>query len=182
VLLVPVQHTSEGALKDARLSEEMDEIKKGLREHASKVYDMELFVFERAMQTKGGYHTHVQCIPVPRQRGPEIRATMIAQGRSAGADIRELTSDLGLSAVLGNSEESYDGYFYAEVPVSESENRRFLYKSTKGTSLPLQFGREIVATVLRKPELAHWKSCMLDKETEVATSAKLRESLEQHMG
>ena len=180
ILLVPVQHTSQGALQDETLSEEMDRIKSGLREHASKEYDMDLFVFERAMQTKGGYHTHVQCIPVPRQKGMEIRATMIAQGRRANADIRELTSDLGLSAVLGNSDDADRGYFYAEVPVSASEYRRFLYKAGETGSIPLQFGREVVATVLRQPDLAHWKSCLVDKDRESQMAAKLRESLPRY--
>ena len=181
VLLVPVQHTSEGALKDAKLSEEIDRIKTGLREHASKEYDMDLFVFERAIQTKGGYHTHVQCIPVPRQRGSELRATMIAQGKRSNADIRELTSDLGLAAVMGgdDNDTTDEGYFYAEVPISTTEYRRFLYKATKGGSLPLQFGREVVATVLRKPDLAHWKSCLVDKEKETELALSLRESLAQ---
>lgn len=179
ILLVPVQHTSQGALKDAKLSDEMDKIKAGLREHTSQEYDMDLFCFERAIQTKGGYHTHVQCIPVPRQRGAELRATMVAQGRKADADIRELTSDLGLAAVLGDDGE--DGYFYAEIPVSASESRRFLYKATGNSSLPLQFGREVVAAVLRKPNLAHWKSCVVDKEKESQMATKLRETLAKYI-
>ena len=181
VLLIPVQHTSQGALKDTQLSEELDRIKAGLREHASKEYDMDLFVFERAIQTKGGYHTHVQCIPIPRQKGAEIRATMIAQGRKSNADIRELSSDLGLAAVLGDSDELDGGYFYAEIQGVGPEYRRFLYKATKGGSLPLQFGREVVAAVLRKPELAHWKSCLLDKEKEAEMAAALRQSLSQYL-
>jgi diadenosine tetraphosphate (Ap4A) HIT family hydrolase len=176
VLLVPVQHTSQGALVDDKLSEEMDKLKAALREHASKEYDMDLFIFERAMQTKGGYHTHVQCVPVPRQKGMEIRATMVAQARRSNADIREITSDLGVAAVIGSSEDDR-GYFYAEIPVSSSDYRRFLYKAGENGSLPLQFGREVVATVLRKPDLAHWKSCVVDKEKEGELAAKLRESL-----
>jgi len=36
--------------------------------------------------------------------------------------------------------------------------------------VPLQFGHEVVAQVMGKPELAEWKACVVneDKETELA--------------
>jgi diadenosine tetraphosphate (Ap4A) HIT family hydrolase len=62
VLLIPVQHSSEGVLKNPRVAQEMEELKKALRKHAAQVYDQsDLFVFERAIQTRGGYHAHVHC-------------------------------------------------------------------------------------------------------------------------
>ena len=83
------------------------------------------------------------------------------------------------------------GYFYAEVPIGDMEYKRFLYQTTTNSnnninntkgrigtgSVPLQFGREGLAAVLGKPDLAHWKSCVVDKEQELLIASKVRESL-----
>ena len=179
ILLIPVKHSSQGALKDPVVAEEMEELKAKLRRHAATAYDLDLFVFERAIQTKHGYHTHVQCIPIKKRLGLKIQATMLAQARKLGIDLREVNSDLGLKALLSDEEGESTGYFYAETPIEGSQYKRFLYKrsgtSGRGT-VPLQFGREILAAVLGKPELAHWKSCVLDKQEEKATATAFRNS------
>ena len=82
VLIVPVTHSSKGALVDRNVAREMEDLKERLRKHASEKWNMDLFVFERAIQTKGGYHTHVQCIPIERGLGIKLQATMMAMARS----------------------------------------------------------------------------------------------------
>jgi hypothetical protein len=159
---------------------EMEELKQRLRKHASDVWQMDLFLFERAIQTKGGYHTHVQCIPIKRGLGIKLQATMVAMARSIPSfDLRELNSDLALAAMT--SDEDDGGYFYAEVPISRKENKRFLYRAKaeegqRGTVVPLQFGREVLASVLDEPNLAHWKACVLDQEKETELANSFRES------
>ena len=110
---------------------------------------------------------------------------MLAQARKLGMDLREINSDVGLQAVLTSDEDDADnegGYFYAEVPVVGTEFKRFLYKATVGDSgrraisVPLQFGREVLAAVLGEPKLAHWKSCVVDQDQESAIAAAFRES------
>jgi diadenosine tetraphosphate (Ap4A) HIT family hydrolase len=183
ILLVPIRHTSQGALRSAPVSAEMDGLKARLREHASAEYDCDLFVFERAVQTRGGYHTHVQCVPVPRQVGQRLATTMQAQAGKAGMDLKEIKSDIGASALLADDDEDHDeseGYFYAEVPTAGCGFRRFLHRQVpgrhRGGTIPLQLGREVVAAVLEKPELAHWKSCLLEKEEETKLATQFRES------
>ena len=193
VLLVPVQHSSQGALKDAAVASEIEELKSKLRKHASSAYDCDLFVFERAIQTKGGYHTHVQCIPVERKLGLKLQTTMLAQARKLGMELREINSDVALRAVLSSDEEdgSEGGYFYAEIPFAAgNECKRFLYKAGGGSvagpggavSVPLQFGREVLAAVLGKPELAHWKSCVVDQDQEASIATDFRESFAKASG
>mmetsp|Transcript_30299 Transcript_30299/g.44812 ORF Transcript_30299/g.44812 Transcript_30299/m.44812 type:complete len:773 (-) Transcript_30299:365-2683(-) len=170
ILIVPVTHTSRGALSDADISSEVDILKEKLREHASKTWGLDLFVFERAMQTKGGYHTHIQCVPIPLGLGVKLQATMINMGKRCGFNLREINSDLSIGALVG------DGYFYAEVPGAGGNFQRFLYNADEGPTVPLQFGREILAAVLDEPNLAHWKACVLSEEDETKFSMKFRES------
>ncbi len=62
-----------------------------LRQHASEKWNCDLYAFERAIQTKGGYHTHVQCIPIERGLGMKLQATMMAMARSIpNFDLKEL--------------------------------------------------------------------------------------------
>jgi len=179
VLIVPVTHSSKGALVDKSVAGEMEDLKQRLRQHASEKWNMDLFVFERAFQTKGGYHTHVQCIPIERGLGIKLQATMMTMARSnPGFELKELNSDLALSAMASDDEKEDGGYFYAEVPITSKECKRFLYKAQPnvGAVIPLQFGREVLASVLEKPDLAHWKACVLDEEKETELTAAFRDS------
>lgn len=191
VLLIPVTHSSQGAFMNKAVSREIQDLQKALRQHAQEEYDMDLFVFERAIQTRGGYHTHVQCVPVPKGLGVRLESTLIAQAKANKIDIREIQSpDLDISTLLGQNEVDEDGgYFYAEVPMPgrQLEYKRFLYQmspqngeGTRGPKVPLQFGREVIAAVMGKSELAHWKSCQVDKEEETKMAADLRQSFEKY--
>lgn len=178
VLLIPVTHTSQGALKDSAVATELEELKQRLRRHAASAYECDLFVFERAIQTKGGYHTHVQCVPVQKQLGLKLQTTMLIQAKKCGMDLREVNSDVALSAILSDSDDD-DGYFYAEIPVSGMDFKRFLYRSRSGgggVRVPLQFGREILAAVYENPDLAHWKSCVVDAKQEAEIAKQFRDS------
>ncbi len=174
VLIVPVTHTSQGALADPSVASEIDELKGKLRQHMSDVWDMDLFVFERAIQTKGGYHTHVQCVPVPKNLGHKLEATLIGMARLSGFHLKELNSDVGLAGMTES------GYFYAEVPFLKGDPKRFLYRAVDGASVPLQFGREVLASVLNNPDLAHWKACVLNEQEETTLAAKFRESFSKY--
>jgi Protein similar to CwfJ C-terminus 2 len=146
-----------------------------LQQHAASAYDMDLFVFERSMETKGGYHTHVQCVPVPRDSVTKLQTTMMAHAKASGFDLRTIQSDLGVKAMLSKD----DSYFYAEIR-TRSQNYRFLYRHESGDqhapSVPLQFAREVLASVLKNAKLAHWKACVLDKEQETELAANFRDS------
>lgn len=176
VLLVPVKHDSAGALKDSAMTNEMEEIKEKLRQHASASYNMDLFVFERAMETKRGYHTHVQCIPIERNSAMKVQATMLAQAAKAGFRLSELNTDLSLRTIL--DADNNEGYFYAEISTSSTGIKRFIYKDDAlGKPLvPLQFGREVLAAVLGQPELAHWKSCVASRDEESRMASLFRDS------
>lgn len=103
---------------------------------------------------------------------------MLSQARIAGFALRELKSDLPLTSVLG-SEDDENGYFYAEIPTASESCKRYLWTGSE-SRVPLQFGREVVATVLGDAKLAHWKSCLVGEEMESKLATALRESLEKH--
>lgn len=193
VLLVPVTHTRQGAW--TLHSTEWTELIDRLAQHASEIYNCDLFVFERAMETKGGYHSHVNCVPIPRNKSGDtndsvvmqLQTTMMAHAKASGFKLRPIQSDLGTEAVL-STKTSDSQYFYAEIRTPR-QAYRFLYQHDEDASqrenggnritVPLQFAREVLAAVLKNPKLAHWKSCVLDKEQEMQFAKNFRESFQQ---
>ena len=170
-----------------KLAPEMESVKSKLRFHARNVLQKDLFVFERCIQTKGGYHTHVQCIPVDTDSGPTIQSKMLEMAIRAGFQLKEITSDLGLNAL---EDDWSDGYFYAEIPLPGGGNefRRFIYRAGDGKSdnnggggsrghVPLQFGREVLAEVMGNSDIAQWKACVVSQEKEEELTGEFRKSL-----
>eukprot|EP00804_Cyclotella_cryptica_P021812 CCRYP_000803-RC/>CCRYP_000803-RC protein AED:0.13 eAED:0.13 QI:0/0.33/0/1/0.33/0/4/0/756 len=182
-LIVPVDHKQQGALVDRKLAPEIDDIKTKLRLHARQVLQKDLFVFERSIQTKGGYHTHVQCIPVDAGSGPSIQSKMLEMAVYAGFQLKEITSDLGLGALV---DDFSGGYFYAEIPLPGGGHdfRRFIYHAGEGGNekvnsgtVPLQFGREVLAAVMENPDIGQWKACVMSQEKESDLTIAFRKSL-----
>jgi len=189
-LIVPVEHGGDGALVNRKLSPEIESVKSKLRLHARTVLNKDLFVFERCIATKGGYHTHVQCIPVDANSGPTIQSKMLDMASRVGFQLKEITSDLGLNAL---EDDWSDGYFYAEIPLpgGGDEFRRFIYRAggegsggadnnnggRRGPTVPLQFGREVLAEVMDNPDIGQWKACVVSKEKEEELTIAFRKSL-----
>lgn len=172
ILLVPVKHSREGAWT---LNQEWVGLLEKVQEHASSTYDADLFVFERAMATRGGYHTHIQCVPIPRDASTRLQSMMMAHAKACGFELRPIQSDLGVKAII----EKNDSYFYAEIR-TRMHVHRFLYRrgadEENSSTVPLQFAREVLASVLNNPKLAHWKACVVDKEQETQLASDFRAS------
>ena len=198
-LIVPVNHSAlEGDSKRPILGafldpapgavEDLEQAKERLRKYANEDLDKDLFVFERAIPTRGGYHAHINCIPVDRGLGSKIRTNILslaaATNRGSGFQLRELQNpDIGIASILKNADEDeLLGYFYAEVPFGNNgEVKRFLYTALdEGNSgrniVPLQFGREVLASVLDDENLAHWKACVLSTEIEEEYTESFRKA------
>mmetsp|Transcript_907 Transcript_907/g.1403 ORF Transcript_907/g.1403 Transcript_907/m.1403 type:complete len:766 (-) Transcript_907:89-2386(-) len=199
-LIVPINHSSAEGIDDTkkkhiigafldpdpRVVAEIEEMKAKIRMHAQTVLKKDLFVFERAIPTKGGYHAHVNCIPIERGLGQKLRSTMVSMAATKsknynGFELREIQNpDINTTTILRNDDD-LDGYFYAEI-FEGNDTKRFLYKLNAEDKLtkmvPVEFGRTVLASVMKAPNLASWKGCVLSKETEEEYTAKYRQSYE----
>ncbi|KAL7538945.1 hypothetical protein ACHAWF_006251 [Thalassiosira exigua] len=191
-LIVPVEHGGSGAMVDSRLAPELIRVRDELRAHARTKLGKDLFVFERCFETRGGYHSHVNLVPVDAASGPSIRSKMMEMATRCGFALKEITSDLGLSAL---GDDWSGGYFYAEVPLpgGGGDFRRFVYRAGDGDEggangeggggagrrVPLQFGREVLAEVMGNPNIAQWKACVVSKEKEDELAEEFRQSLSE---
>ena len=163
-LIVPVEHKQQGAL--ALIDNLLTRL---------------VFVFERCIQTKRGYHTHVQCIPIDAGSGPSIQSKMMEMAVHSGFQLKEITSDLDLTALGGDWSH---GYFYAEIPLAGSNDfRRFINRASgegkemSNVHVPLQFGREVLAAVAGNADMGWWKACVVSQEKEEELALAFRKSL-----
>jgi hypothetical protein len=202
-LIVPVNHSANeaankrpilGAFLDPTPGAiaDLEAAKEKLRKYALEELDSDLFVFERAIPTRGGYHAHINCIPIPKGLGSKIRTSMLSAAamtnRGSGFELRELQNpDISVTNILKNADEDgLVGYFYAEVPFGENGDiKRFLYSALdqgNGSKkiVPLQFGREVLATVLEDDNLAHWKGCVKSTEVEEEYTQAFRKAFEKY--
>ena len=180
-LIVPVEHGGDGVSVTRKIESEIDSIKSKLRKHARAALQKDLFIFERSIQTKGGYHPHIQCIPVDAGLGPKIQSKMLEMASRSGFKLKEITGEIPLSSL---DDDWSEGYFYAEVPLpgGGDDYRRYLYRVADGGNgsksfVPIQFGREVLAEVMNNPDVAQWKACVVSKEREEEWTNQFRESL-----
>ena len=100
---------------------------------------------------------------------------MVAHAKASGFDLRPIQSNLGVKAMI----EKNDSYFYPEIR-TRLHQQQFLYRrgsdNENGSFVPLQFAREVLASVLSNPKLAHWKACVVDKEQETKLASDFRTS------
>lgn len=199
-LIVPIEHKSQGVLLyDENTLEEVEFFKEQLRRHAKEELGQRLFIFERAIQTKGGYHTHIQCIPLEQEQVSRLYNTLLVMSKEAGFELKELKPSESVTPVIMDKEAGYEsGYFYAEIPVlGEATQRRFICLTSPNkqksrmsadiesaklarSTVPLQFGRAVTAKVMGRPELTEWKSCILSEEEEAKLAYTFRSSLSKY--
>ena len=167
---------------------EIEDTKLRMRNHANKKLDKDLYVFERAIPTKKGYHPHVNCIPIERGLGPKLRSTMLSMAAADskygnGFELREIQNpEMNVNTIL-KSTDDLDGYFYVEIPFGGSDIKRYLYKyNAKDTAtkfVPLEFGREVLASVVENQKIASWKNNVMTKEQEEECTTEFRKSFEE---
>lgn len=204
VLIVPVNHSANedennrskiGAFLDPSpgVIADLEKAKEKLRTYARDELNMDLFVFERAFPTRGGYHAHINCIPIEKGLGSKVIATMLnlasSRNHGNGFELRELQNpDFSVTNILKNAdEENLLGYFYAEVSLTEGNLKRYLYMALdqghvkdSRKQVSLQFGREVLATVLGNEDIADWKRCVMSKELEEEYTQAFRSSFSKY--
>jgi hypothetical protein len=189
-LIVPVAHDGKGALCGGSSSsnDEISRTKDKLRALAAS-QGLDLFVFERAIETQGHFHAHLQCIPIEPKYTAKL-ATILASAESRlGFKMREVMNEEMTVKSLVGEENNGSGYFYLELPVgAETESdrgryKRFIYvqsdlEKRQRSKIPIQLGRELVAMATDKREHAHWKACVLDDANEKREAIEFREKLQ----
>ncbi|KAJ6531281.1 CwfJ C-terminus 1-domain-containing protein-like protein [Mycena capillaripes] len=162
VLIVPITHyptysTIPGDLA-APIIEETEKHKAALRAMYAK-YGSAIVVFEVGRLSAKGGHAHVQAVPVPVKLKDKVEEAFRAEGRMMGIDFEE-DPDAALEACAGGR----GSYFRVDLP----DGRKLVHLMKDHVPFGIQFGRQVLVSLLNTPERLDWKACTLPDDEDRA--------------
>ncbi|KAH7911427.1 CwfJ C-terminus 1-domain-containing protein-like protein [Hygrophoropsis aurantiaca] len=110
------------------------------------------------LSAKGG-HAHIQAIPVPVALQHKVEDTFLKEGRTQGIDF-ESDADGALDACAGGAR----SYFRVDLP----DGRKLVHLMKDHVPFSIQFGRQVLVSLLNTPERFDWKSCVLPENEDKA--------------
>ncbi|OAE21764.1 hypothetical protein AXG93_2550s1010 [Marchantia polymorpha subsp. ruderalis] len=172
VLLLPIEHFPSTVSLAFDVLDEMQKYIDGLREcHRSQ--GNAIVIFERYIQLRAGTHAHIQIIPIPEAEAQSARGAFETAAMQAGFEFQSLPSGKSHRQAREALWELVQNrnYFYVELP----DQARLVHPLDGGAKMSMQFGREVVATLLNKPERGDWKACVMSKDEETNMAEEFKQ-------
>ncbi|TRM59290.1 CwfJ C-terminus 1-domain-containing protein-like protein [Schizophyllum amplum] len=170
VLIIPISHyptfhTIPGDLAPS-IIDETEKYKYSLRALYAK-HDAVGVMFEVARLGRKGGHAHVQCVPVPRRLQDSVENAFRDEGARQNIDFEE-DADAALQACAGGM----GSYFRVDLP----DGRKMVHLIKDHVPFSLQFGRQVLSTLLGAPERMEWQACLLSDEEDTADAQAFKEA------
>ncbi|KAF7337976.1 Nuclear protein [Mycena venus] len=162
VLIVPITHyptysTIPGDLAGP-IIEETEKHKAALRAMYAK-HGAAIVVFEVGRLSAKGGHAHVQAVPIPIKMKEKVEEAFRAEGRMSGIDFEE-DPDAALEACAGGR----GSYFRVDLP----DGQKLVHLMKDHVPFGIQFGRQVLVSLLNMPERLDWKACTLPEDEDRA--------------
>lgn len=162
VLLIPVEHSPSTLSLPPDGQRDLYRYQSSLRMYC-KTQRKEFIFFE--LISKRGTHANFQAVPVPQSKASSVKNIFNLAAKKLGFEFETVKGDDASESreLLKAKYDGKSGFFYAELPdgtimghtIDENEN------------FPVQFGREVMAGLLKMPDRADWRNCKLSKDEEV---------------
>ncbi|KAI1794660.1 nuclear protein [Ganoderma leucocontextum] len=153
VLIVPITHYPTYLSIPPDLAEpivnETEKYKSALRAMYAK-HGAATVCFEVGRMSAKGGHAHVQVVPVPNKLKNAVEDTFREEGRASNITFEE-DPDEGLRAAAGGR----GGYFRVDLP----DGRKLVHLMREYGPFSIQFGRQVLASVLGMGDRFDWKAC-----------------------
>ncbi|TFL07285.1 nuclear protein [Pterulicium gracile] len=166
VLIIPIAHyptfPSIPAEFSGPIMQDVTRYKSALRKLYATYKSVGVF-FEVGRQRARGGHAHVQAVPVPASLSDKVETTFLEEARRQGYDLVE-----------DADETSGSGYFKVELP----DGRKLVHVIPDGAPFGLQFGREVVASILGQPQRSDWKVCVLSEDEDKADALNFKNAFQ----
>ena len=118
------------------------------------------------MSAKGG-HAHVQVVPIPNKLKNAVEDVFNDEARAQNITFEE-DPDEALRACAGGR----GGYFRVDLP----DGRKMVYLIRDHVPFGVQFGRQVMANLLGRPERMEWQACVLSDDEDTADAKAFREA------
>jgi len=157
VLIIPISHHPTYSTIPPDLAppivEETDKYKSALRALYAKHGTAPVFFEVGRLSAKGG-HAHVQAVPIPLKLKDDVEPAFINEGRLLRIDFEE-DPDAALQMCNGGRQ----SYFRVDLP----DGRKMVHLMKDNVPFSIQFGRQVLVSLLNMPERLDWKVCMLSE-------------------
>ncbi|KAL2613505.1 hypothetical protein R1flu_025197 [Riccia fluitans] len=172
VLLLPIEHFPSTVSLPVEVLDEMEKYVNALRD-CHKKQGNDTIIFERYIQLRAGTHAHVQIIPVPEGKGQLAYNAFQSAAKEAGFNFQTLPSGKSHHEARQALSELVQkrNYFYVELP----DQTRLVHSLDTGPKMSMQFGREVVASLMDIPERGDWKACVTTKEEETSMAEEFKQ-------
>ncbi|KAI0302241.1 CwfJ C-terminus 2-domain-containing protein-like protein [Russula brevipes] len=151
VLIVPIAHfaTLDTIPEELRTSivNECNRYQAALRALYAKNGAAAVFFEVGRVSSKGG-HAHIQAVP----------SAFLDEGKLQGIEF-DVEEEAG-----ARSSDHGGGYFRVELP----NGRKLVHRMRSGVPFSVQFGRNVLASLLKMEDRADWKSCLQSEEEDKA--------------
>ncbi|GMH18076.1 hypothetical protein Nepgr_019917 [Nepenthes gracilis] len=153
LLIIPIEHSPSTLSLPPECEKELCQFQSILRTHF-KSHRKEIIFFE--LISKRGTHANLQVVPVPSTKASSVKTIFSLAAKKLGFEFETMNVDT-------NSEgrkrakihfESRSGFFYVELP----DGTILSHAIEENENFPVQFGREVLAGLLKKPEKADWRN------------------------
>ncbi|KAG6376305.1 CwfJ C-terminus 1-domain-containing protein-like protein [Boletus reticuloceps] len=162
VLIVPISHQPTYNMIPADISppilDETERYKVALRRLFAKHGAVPVFYEVARLSAKGG-HAHVQAVPVPISLQNKVEAAFLKEGRAVGIDF-ESDAEGALDACASSAR----SYFRVDLP----DGRKLIHLMKDDVPFSVQFGRQVLVSLLSITHRLDWKSCILSEEEDRA--------------
>ncbi|TFK42465.1 CwfJ C-terminus 1-domain-containing protein-like protein, partial [Crucibulum laeve] len=170
VLIVPITHYPTYTTIPPDLAppivEETQKYKNALRAMYAK-HGTVMVVFEVGRLSAKGGHAHIQAVPVPLNLEGKVKETFIKEGRALGIDFEE-DPDAAMDSCVGGR----GSYFKVELP----DGHKMVHLMKDHVPFSIQFGRQVLTTLLGMPERLDWKACTLPEEEDRADAQAFKKA------
>eukprot|EP00944_MAST-04C_sp_MAST-4C-sp1_P010658 g10658.t1 len=170
LLIVPISHEESMAHASNTMIEETKKYKSALRAFYNS-HNEKFISIERCVTTKGPqHHTYIEIIPVPASYAQSVETTFQSECQRCDLKFEMVKAGDDLSGYIPEDRQ----YIYVELCDGQRFIHRVLEERRSAGTVPLQFGRQIIAKALACPERTNWKSCIVprDQETQLANGFK----------
>ncbi|KAF4603696.1 hypothetical protein EYR40_000864 [Pleurotus pulmonarius] len=168
VLIIPIAHYPTFTTIPPELAppvlEETEQYKTALRAFYAKHRCAAVFFEVGRLSMKGG-HAHVQAVPIPERTKDDVKTAFLEQGRMQGIDFEE-----DPVAAMESCQNGRGSYFKVELPDGSS----MVHLLKDQVPFSIQFGRQVLTTLLNMPERFDWKECVLSQEEDTADATAFK--------
>ncbi|EAU88727.2 nuclear protein [Coprinopsis cinerea okayama7 len=162
VLIVPITHCPTYSTIPRDLAkpilDETESFKTALSSLYNKFDAVPVFFEVARLSAKGG-HAHVQAVPVPLRLKDKIEEHFVQEGRRQGIDF-ESDPESALESCQGGR----GSYFRVDLP----NGKKMVHLLKDNVPFSIQFGRQVLVSLLEMPDRFDWKACMLSEEDDRA--------------